>query len=545
MSAESARHWWRPRSWTLLTKLLASILTLYLVVTLVTGTATVLASRSSQLDQVDASLSSAAQAIRGNNDSNDSSSDSRPRRGGAPPPGVGLGQLTCTTRSDGQILDYTQTSQSTCYVAGTNGARTELTQSQVTALRAQATAEPKTVSVDGDDYRVVKAQNTGYVDGSLQTVTELRGLPISSVQESVNRLIRTVLLVSLLGSILIAGAAWWLVRRNLAPLRRVAATAQRVSHQPLAAGEARTQERVDLYDTDAGTEVGQVGTALNDLLDHVDRSLDARHRSEMQVRQFVADASHELRTPLASIRGYAELSRRETDPVPEGIVHALGRIESESSRMTTLVEDLLLLARLDSGRPLGRAPVDLTMLALETASDARAAGPEHVWELDLPEEPAEVIGDEARLRQVLINLLSNARKHTPAGTRITSAVRSTPDGGADLVVSDDGPGIPEDLQARVFERFTRGDAARNRNEGSTGLGLSIVHAVVSSHGGTVRVASRPGRTVFTVHLPPQPPQPTDEPSSEPDSTALDAQAAGPMAGDGASTAAIPTQQEQR
>lgn len=499
----SRRRWRRPRTWTLLNQLLASILALYLVVTLITGTATVLASRTSQLDQVDTSLTAAVAAITGD----------RGRSGGgaAPPPGVGLGQLTCTTDTGGEVLslprNWTSTDvRSACYLAGNDGARTELTHAQVTTLVGSTSATPTTHTVGGADFRVVRAERTAQVDGTDQRVIEVRGLPISSVQESVRRLIRTVLLVSLAGLVLVGAAAWLLVRRNLIPLRRVAATAQRVAHLPLAAGADRTQERVPSTDTDTRTEVGQVGAALNELLEHVDRSLDARHRSELQVRQFVADASHELRTPLASIRGYAELSRKEPQPVPDSVRHALGRIESESNRMTTLVEDLLLLARIDSGRPLERRPVDLTMLALETVGDARVAGPDHHWGLDLPPEPAESVGDEARLRQVLINLLSNARTHTPPGTTVTTRVRPVA-AGVEISVADDGPGIPDELTRRVFERFTRGDSARTRTQGSTGLGLSIVEAIVSAHGGTVEVSSDPGRTIFVVRLPSTPTPP--------------------------------------
>ncbi len=229
-------------------------------------------------------------------------------------------------------------------------------------------------------------------------------------------------------------------------------------------------------------------------------ALLARQASETQVRQFVADASHELRTPLASIRGYAELTRRETEPVPPTVTHAIGRVESEALRMQELVEDLLLLARLDSGRPLAREPVDLSLLAVNAVSDAHAASPDHTWELDLPEDPVEVPGDQARLHQILANLLANARTHTPAGTRVVTQVR--PEGPLVRVsVTDDGPGVPEGLQPKIFERFTRGDDARVRANGSTGLGLSIVAAVGHAHGGRVEVSSRPGSTRFSVLLP--------------------------------------------
>jgi two-component system OmpR family sensor kinase len=306
-------------------------------------------------------------------------------------------------------------------------------------------------------------------------------------------------------------AGWggaFIIRRTLKPLDRVAATASRVSELELDRGKVNLAQRVPESDTDLRTEVGKVGAALNKMLDHVGSALEARHASEMQVRQFVADASHELRTPLAAIRGYAELSRRSRQPVPDEIAHVLNRVESEARRMTTLVEDLLLLARLDAGRPLAHDPVDLTMLVVDAVSDAHAAGPRHDWQLDLPEEPVTVIGDGARLHQVLANLLANARTHTPEGTTVTVGVSAT-DQLAMIRVIDAGPGIPAELQPHIFERFARGDSSRSRAAGSTGLGLSIVHAVVTAHGGRVTVTSQPGRTQFTVLLPfvPQPVEP--------------------------------------
>jgi two-component system OmpR family sensor kinase len=220
----------------------------------------------------------------------------------------------------------------------------------------------------------------------------------------------------------------------------------------------------------------------------------------MRVRQFVADASHELRTPLAAIRGYAELTRRGREKLPPDIAHALRRVESESNRMTELVDDLLLLARLDSGRPLEREKVDLSRLAVDAVGDAHVAGPDHRWLLDVPEDEVCVPGDAARLHQVLANLLANARTHTPPGTKVTTAL--TVDGDdAVLSVVDDGPGIAPEAQPEVFERFVRGDSSRSRAAGSTGLGLAIVAAVVDAHGGTVELDSRPGHTAFAVRLP--------------------------------------------
>jgi two-component system OmpR family sensor kinase len=330
-------------------------------------------------------------------------------------------------------------------------------------------------------------------------------IPTKDADGTISTLILVEVSVTAAGLIAASLAGSVLVGIATRPLRRVAATATRVSELPLHSGEVTLDERVPESECDPHTEVGQVGAALNRMLDHIHGALHARQQSETRVRQFVADASHELRTPLASIRGYAELTRRGRERVGPDTRHALGRIESEASRMTLLVEDLLLLARLDAGRPLRFEQTDLVPLVVDTVSDARAAGPEHVWRLELPDEPAPVAADAARLQQVLVNLLANARTHTPPGTTVTARVRhSGPWVCVD--VQDNGQGIPPDLLPHVFERFARGDSARSRATGSTGLGLAIVQAVAAAHGGAVTVDSVPGRTVFTVHLPALVPQ---------------------------------------
>jgi two-component system, OmpR family, sensor kinase len=326
------------------------------------------------------------------------------------------------------------------------------------------------------------------------------GLPMSEVDDV---LVSAGLImggVALAGLVVAAGAGAFIVRRALHPLQRVAATATRVAELPLDQGEVELAERVPKRYTDPNTEVGQVGLALNRMLGNVHDALVARHDSELRVRQFVADASHELRTPLAAVRGYAELIRRRDDDVTPEVAHALSRVESEAARMTTLVEDLLLLARLDSGRPLDHKAVDLSRLVVDVVSDAQVAGQDHVWRLAVPPDPVTVQGDDARLHQVVANLLSNARTHTPPGTTVTIGL-STKVKHAVLTVTDDGPGIPTDLLPEVFERFARGDSSRSRAAGSTGLGLAIVAAVVHAHHGRVEVQSRKGWTRFTVRLP--------------------------------------------
>jgi two-component system OmpR family sensor kinase len=293
-----------------------------------------------------------------------------------------------------------------------------------------------------------------------------------------------------------------IIRRQLAPLSRVSEAARQVADLELDRGEVRLPSPIVKVDpASADTEIGQLGSALNRMLDTISGALSARHASETRVRQFVADASHELRTPLAAIRGYTELAQRKREDLPEDVAHAMSRVESETERMTQLVGDMLLLARLDTGRPLEREEVDLSRLVVDAVSDAHIAGPEHEWSLDLPDEPVTVTGDDARLHQVLANLLTNARIHTPPGTSVTTSLVVDGAGGAVLTVADDGPGIPAWLQPEIFERFARGDSSRSRRGGSTGLGLAIVAAVVRAHGGRIDVRSVSGKTEFVVKLP--------------------------------------------
>ena len=446
--------------------------------------------------------------------------DGGPGKEGVPPGLDAAGQSTGTL-----TLITTQTSSSdtasseTAAYIDKNGHYASISKEDCRLLLSQATEDhPVTVHLHHlGSYRVVATRDEA--SGS----TVITGLSL----EGDKGLIRTQLLieltVALLGALVVALAGRTMVRSSLAPLERVARTAQRVASQPLERGEVSIEDRVEKADLDSSAEVGQVGGALNTLLGHVESALGARQRSETQVRQFVADASHELRTPLASIRGYTELIRREgaDADLPEEATYALERVHSESVRMTALVEDLLLLARLDAGRELRREEVDLVGLLVDTVADARAAGPDHDWQLDLavleppadatPEEaedflpePPLVIGDEARLRQVIVNLLANARVHTPAGSHVTTTLARE---GDTLIVRihDDGPGIAPDVRDRLFERFARGDSSRERRTGSTGLGMSIALAIVQSHGGSIDVDSSTAPedhgTTFSVRLP--------------------------------------------
>jgi len=482
---------------TLRRRLTLTAVGLLAVVAAIMGVTSTLALRASLLQQVDNRLVAAAAragtATRTPPPSTatapvitDNDADNRPPWFNGPGQEVG----TVNVVTSGQVRSG--------YI-GTDGSYRPLTSDQLATLLTVPTDGRIVPITLGDlgSYRAVAGRTD---DGAVITA-----IPTASADATVRGYVMVELIVAVVGLALTAAAANVLVRRGLRPLTSVAATATRVSELPLAKGEVSIDERVP--DADPTTEVGQVGAAFNRMLGHVERALTARQESEQQVRRFVADASHELRTPLASIRGYTELVRRSDEPLPDGVGQALARVEAEAIRMTALVEDMLLLARLDAGRDLERETVDLAELAVDAVADAHAAGPDHVWQLDVvadddgADDPTTIVtGDDHRLRQVLANLLTNARVHTPAGTHIEVGVRR--EGGAVVVrVDDDGPGIPAELRERLFERFTRGDASRNHAAGSTGLGLAIANAVVHAHGGTLACASRPGRTVFTVTLP--------------------------------------------
>ncbi|MBO0821907.1 MAG: HAMP domain-containing histidine kinase, partial [Nocardiopsaceae bacterium] len=396
----------------------------------------------------------------------------------------------------------------------------------------------RTLPWAGGDYVLTAISDPDH-DGTVY----ITGLPLHGVDD----LLKDIALVELVifATVLVAagaGGTLW-VRLSLRPLSRVAATASAVAELPLERDEVALPAGVP--DTNPVTETGQVGAAFNRMLGHVQEALARRAASEGRLRRFAADASHELRTPLAAIRGYAELALRHPGDAPEPVTHALRQVLAESTRMSVLVDDLLLLARLDAGRPLDTSPVDVSRLAIDAASGARAARPGHRWVLDLPDDPVYVRGDEHRLHQVLANLLSNAGRHTPPGTTVTVRLTTDPptpvgpgeatgdgdgsrNGGAGntvlrntvlrgvipppsrtvITVTDDGPGIPPELLPGLFERFARADTSRSRagdpGGASTGLGLAIVDAVVAAHGGAVLAASRPGPgglTQFTIVLP--------------------------------------------
>ena len=389
--------------------------------------------------------------------------------------------------------------------AGQRGAAvTDLPDAAVTQLADVPTDGTKSSMVLSGlgRYRVVgfKIVAGGTYLGSLVV-----GVPLHEVDETILQLVSLAALLSLLAIVGTVFASRSLIVRSLRPLNRVAATAQQVSQLRLDRGEVALAVRVPPADANPASEVGRVGQAINHMLNNVEEALAARQASETKVRQFVADASHELRNPLAAIRGYAELTRRDREQLPTEAAYAMSRVESEAERMSHLVEDMLLLARLDAGPDLDLQPCDLSEIVINSVSDARAAGPDHAWQLTLPHYPVIAYGDQHRLQQVMANLLANARTHTPPGTQVRTEV-SVREADAVITVTDNGPGIPPEVSNRVFERFARGDASRTRTAdartgGSTGLGLAIVAAVVEAHHGSVAVASQPGHTQFTVRLP--------------------------------------------
>ena len=508
-----------PRSWTLRTRLLVTQVLLLAVVCAGIGIATEFALQRFLMNQLDEQVVEAGQRSAVIFDFGPPPPPGiappmmgpRDRRAGPRPPVPGrppvIGEIDDgpgpeflnapgqAIRTVGAVVVEGTAAQAGVITA--DGARAEISSAAAEQLAEQpADMRPRTVDLDGlGRYRVVSS----VVHHPGQTI--VTGLPTADVDDTLLWVFVIFCVVGAIALVAAGAAGVVIVRRQLEPLARVSAAAQQVADLELDRGEVRLPTPIVKVDPAAAhTEIGQLSAALNRMLDRIAAALSARHASETRVRQFVADASHELRTPLAAIRGYTELAQRKQRELPDDVAHAMNRVESETERMTQLVEDLLLLARLDAGRPLQQEAVDLTRLVVDAVSDAHIAGPDHVWELDLPDEPVVVAGDEARLHQVLANLLANARTHTPPGTSVTTSLAVGDRAEVVLTVLDDGPGIPAWLQPDVFERFARGDSSRSRRGGSTGLGLAIVDAVVRAHGGTIEVQSVPGRTQFVVRL---------------------------------------------
>jgi two-component system OmpR family sensor kinase len=477
--------------WTLRARLLAALIALLALTCVIVGLVTEVVVRSYLVAQVDGHLRVLSHhAVVVDPDGPDAPGSIAPTGTPGAPDFLNQGPGTV-----GAIIHRGQVMKAGVVNPGYDSIPTTVVQT-ATLAAVPAPSAPHTIELPGlGNYRVMAVPSKR---GSM-IVT---GLSLSDADAALFRLGVTEVCVTIAALISVGLVGETIIRRTLRPLRRVATIATRVSEMELDRGEPALSVRVPSRDTDPRTEVGQVGASLNRMLGHVSAALTVRQASEVRVRQFVADASHELRTPLAAIRGYAELTRRVSEgSLPQDVTYAMRRVESESERMTTLVEDLLLLAQLDAGRPLAHAPVDLSRLVVDVLSDAHVAGADHEWNLDLPDEEVTVLGDGPGLHQVIANLLANARTHTPAGTKVTLALAPRHGGGATISVVDNGPGVPEALLPEVFERFARGDSSRSRGAGSTGLGLAIVAAVVDAHGGSVDVASHPGETAFTVTLP--------------------------------------------
>ena len=338
----------------------------------------------------------------------------------------------------------------------------------------QASFFTVSASEGGDRYRV-RASTLPGTDAMLITATSL-----ADVDATLRRLLAIMLLVTLAVLAALAVLGLWVVRVGLRPLDEIGTTAAAIAAGDLSRRVERAEPR---------TEVGRLGLALNAMLAQIEAAFDAQAASERRLRRFVADASHELRTPLAAVRAYAELFGRGADRRPDDLERAMTGIGRESERMTVLVEDLLLLARLDEGRPLEREPVELDEVVTEAVDAAVAVDPDRP--VDLEADPVVVLGDRDRLRQVLDNLLSNVRAHTPPGSPVRVRVGSE-NGLAVVEVADSGPGMTSEEAARVFERFYRSDSSRSRATGGVGLGLSIVAAVAEAHGGAVSAHSTPG-----------------------------------------------------
>ncbi|MDD7943257.1 HAMP domain-containing sensor histidine kinase [Microbacterium sp. NE2HP2] len=357
-----------------------------------------------------------------------------------------------------------------------------------------------TIDVADDGGYLVTASEVAAADG--QELTVVSGVGLTETERVVGTYALWLAVVGITIAAFAAVFGWRWTRQQLDPLERVAEIADEVTATPLSSGEIAPQRRVPRDVRHLGSETDRVADALNRLLDHVELSLNARHRAEESMRRFIAEASHELRNPLASIRGYADFyAHPDADADPRETQGALQRIGSEASRMSTLIDDLLLLARLDADPVVAHDDVELSMIVAETASDARFAYPGHVWRIALPDEDVSVVGDEGAIRQMLLNLVANAGHHTPDGTSVTVSLETTATS-VELVVQDDGPGIDPEALPTIFDRFTQaGSRTQTRERTTVGLGLAIVQALATASGYDVSVASSSTGTRFGIRIP--------------------------------------------
>lgn len=378
-----------------------------------------------------------------------------------------------------------------------------LTDAEMAPVRDLVVSADNTAAVDvpGSGSYLVTTATVEDDDGRMVTVVSGSGLTEADTVVSTYALWLAGIGIAIAALAAVIGWRW--VKQELAPLERVAEIAEEVTATPLSSGEIAPQRRAPRDLRHRGSETDRVAEALNRLLTHVELSLNARHRAEESMRRFIAEASHELRNPLASIRGYADFYA-QPDADREETQGALARIGSEASRMSDLVDDLLLLARLDADPEIARDEVELSRVIAETASDARFAYPRHAWRMVLPDEAVIVLGDESAIRQMLLNLVANAGHHTPDDTAVRIAVELTPDA-VDLVVEDDGPGIPADALPTIFDRFTQaGRPSDTRERTTVGLGLAIVQALATASGYQALVTSSDEGTRFVIRMPRDP-----------------------------------------
>lgn len=485
------------RSWTLLRQLVVGVSVVVMIALVSVGALTVMTLRSSVLGIIDTQLSVAADG----GISSVAKYRSTPLPGGQMPAPGAMKPLThLIGQAPGNIVVLIQNGQVVDSAYFGDGDAQVAPPAAVETIAGLSWTDPqhRTVELPGLGwYRM--ASRAG--DGDEVLVTGVSRTPAWTVMVRETAIVSGITAIALIVTALATVA---IVRFALRPLRRVAATAAEVAALPLDRDNHAITPRVPAGDTDPSTEVGLVGDTLNRLLDHVEHALADVAASDRRMRQFITDASHELRTPLAAIHGYAELTRQDSSALPETTEYSLARIEAEAQRMHSLVADLLLLARLDEGQDRQTADVDLADLVIDAVNDATVCAPEHHWVTSVPDDVVTVLGDRAQLHQMLANLLSNARVHTPAGTTVatTVATGTAADGTGyvELTVSDDGPGITAQLLPHLFERFVRADKSRSRQNGSFGLGLAIVASIVESHGGTIEATSGAGTTSFRVRL---------------------------------------------
>ncbi|MEZ5380741.1 MAG: HAMP domain-containing sensor histidine kinase [Microthrixaceae bacterium] len=463
-------------------RLLAGIAVIAVVLGVVTVAITQITERN-LLRQVDTQLQQAIAPIRDADDLGRSRTppDSGASQAGHDEPGPSSLSSLFVGRVEGDEVAVVLTPN----LGGSDAHPPEIDAEQ--ALANAPTRQPFTV--DGHDesaaYRVLS-----YRDGPSDTVITL-AMPLDSVEAAVTDLIRVETLGVLVILAALAALAWWVIRLGIRPVKAM-------THAATTIAEGDLSHRVP--DADPRTEAGELGAALNVMMARIESSFDEQQRAQARLRDFVADASHELRTPVATIRGYSELYRAGGLGTPDSLDDAMARTEAEAVRMGSMVEDLLTLARADQDRPLELAEVDLAALARDAVADATAVDPGRPVTAEIG-EPLVLRGDQARLRQVIANLLTNARVHTPPGTPVT-VTTARDDGWAMLTVRDEGPGMAHEAATRAFERFYRADPSRSRHSGGSGLGLSIVEAMVRAHGGTATLDSTPGKgTTVSIRLP--------------------------------------------